>query len=942
LCKGSNAVENDAKSALGHLNRGIGAFDDGDLEAARRQFAQALLQEPDNELAWLWLAEASETPGQKRYCYDRAVAIDPDSVGLFRRDALKAAASESEVPPVIRDLAKPPLPPSLRGHAGGPSLRKRLPGRKPAAPRPPSAGMARHLPPRIWLELFAIALVLAVGAWLIFLRPSSSDRAVLHLAVVAPLTGDSASVGETMRNAATMARDDINANLTDGPRVELEFFDDQDDPTRAAEIAQQIADDDRIAGVIGHSRNSSSLAAAPIYAAAGLPAISGQATIDSLGNYPDYFRTIFTNDDEAAMATHYLLHDLGEQRVSIISGTSDYEQSLADDFERRFGEQGTVANVWTIGEDSAASIAEIVAQMQTTEDMGALFLAVNEAHGYELLLQLRNAGLDPLILGSERIGTQAFARSFADLPQAEKDPNFYTRNLYVVSPLIYDSVGGDTLAFASRYRENFGYTPDWRAPNIWDAVMAFATAAGRAGIPVEDTPVAETRAQLITALHAMDSPETGFRGLSGTFFFTTHGNSPQGSSIGIFDDGRLISAPVQYRLIDYPDQYDIAAETAAGSVFEINGYYLRKYRVVYTGIQMIELRDLSSANQSFKADFYIFFRYFGDDAPLNIIFINAASDALSLGKPLSEEITPNGMNYRLFRVQGTFNETLDFSDYPWDEHQLTIRFQNPDLTQNDMVYVADPRLLAMSQKERLQSGFDYSRTFDRIPSWQVHSVQYEQESIASSSESYDTSEAVYYSEFRVSMDTGRDVNAFLSKNLLPLTLLTLVTYIAIWFPAEQAGARIGFAITALLSSSVMLNSVSTQLPAIGYNVAIEWGYYAYIGLSALLVLLTIAVDRSFKAKRRARTHRLDNYIRVMYPLAILAIVGLYWLVYRTSGRTAGGQDDIRLGVTVIMGALLALSALVVLWPDHFDWRSLRGYNDPDLTTTLEAPPAKEG
>jgi hypothetical protein len=300
------------------------------------------------------------------------------------------------------------------------------------------------------------------------------------------------------------------------------------------------------------------------------------------------------------------------------------------------------------------------------------------------------------------------------------------------------------------------------------------------------------------------------------------------------------------------------------------------------------------------------------------------------------------MNYRLFRVQGTFNETMDFSDYPWDQHQLTIRFQNPDLTENDIVYVADPEILAMSQEERMQSGFDYSRPFDRIPSWEVRSVQYEQESIGSSSESYDTSGEVYYSEFQVSMETGRDVNAFLSKNLLPLTLLTLVTYIAIWFPAEQAGARIGFAITALLSSSVMLNSIATQLPAIGYNVAIEWGYYAYIGLSALLVLLTIAVDRSFKAKRRARTRRLDNYLRIMYPLAIVSIVGLYWLVFRESGRSSGGQDDIRLGVIVITVGLLLISAFVEFWPDHFDWRSLRGYNEPDLTSTLEAhPPGEE-
>ena len=87
-------MESDPKSALGHLNRGIAAFEDGDLETARRHFAQTLHDEPENELAWLWLAEASETPGQKRYCLDRAVAVNPDSSANFRRDALRTAADQ--------------------------------------------------------------------------------------------------------------------------------------------------------------------------------------------------------------------------------------------------------------------------------------------------------------------------------------------------------------------------------------------------------------------------------------------------------------------------------------------------------------------------------------------------------------------------------------------------------------------------------------------------------------------------------------------------------------------------------------------------------------------------------------------------------------------------------------------------------------------------------
>lgn len=929
-------MESDPKSALGHLNRGIAAFEDGDLETARRHFAQTLHDEPENELAWLWLAEASETPGQKRYCLDRAVAVNPDSSANFRRDALRTAGVESQVPPVINDLAKPPLPPSLRGasNAKSSSLRNKLPS------RPAKTTAIGHWNSRLWLALAAIALLLLAGAWAMLFRTDSTHRGEVYLAVVGPMSGESAAIGQEMKNSATIARDKINSTSADGPKIELLFFDDRNDPELAAKYAQQIVADNRIVGVIGHATSSTSLAAAPIYAEADLPAISGQATIDELSDYPNYFRTIFSNNDEAVILTQYLQRDLSQSRVSIVAGSSDYEQSLAEDFQNVFSIDGTVANIWTIGDDPVTSVAEIVTKMQAADDMGALFLAVTEDNGYEMLLQLRTAGLDPVIVGSEALGTQVFARRFATQAQDQTERGFFTRNLYAVSPLLYDSVGGETLAFAQTYRNAFGKTPTWRAPKVWDGVTALATAARMSGATGDTTTTADIRRAMVNRLRGMNSPETGFQSLSGPVFFSASGQSPQGLSMGMFEGGNLQSAPVQYRLIDNPTNYDIEAELATGNVLDMGGYYMRRYRVVYVGIEMIELRDLSSSGQSYKADFYIYFRYNGDDAPLNILFTNAEDSGLSLGEPLTSEVTDSGMNYRLYRVQGSFTEPMDFSNYPWDQHELTIRLQNPELTQNDVVYVADPAVIGLSQQERLRSGFDLSRSFNRVPSWEIASVQYQQVSIPSTANEYDTDGIVYYSEFRVTMTASRDVNAFLSKNLLPLALLTLVTYIAIWFPAEQAGARIGFAITALLSSSVMLNSISSQLPEIGYIVAIEWGYYAYIGLSAILVLLTIAVDRSYKAKRYARVRRLDTFLRIVYPLAIAAVIALYWLVFHDE-RWTGGLNTIQLGVMLIMGILLALSAVMVFWPNHFDWRSLRGYNDPDLTSMLEAEPAGE-
>jgi hypothetical protein len=50
-------------------------------------------------------------------------------------------------------------------------------------------------------------------------------------------------------------------------------------------------------------------------------------------------------------------------------------------------------------------------------------------------------------------------------------------------------------------------------------------------------------------------------------------------------------------------------------------------------------------------------------------------------------------------------------------------------------------------------------------------------------------------------------------------------------------------------------------------------------MSAILILLTIAVDRSYKAKRYARVRKLDTLIRTCYPLAILAVVAAYWWQY---------------------------------------------------------------
>ncbi|MGC4104770.1 MAG: ABC transporter substrate-binding protein [Thermomicrobiales bacterium] len=879
-------------AARTQLNQAIRDYEAQDMAGARDHVVQALTLDPGSEAAWLWLAELLDRPEERLYCLERAIAANPESRARRHRDRLRLADIVPAAPSLIADLDEPQLPPAYRRtptpHAAPAATRLRKLMHAPASG--PDIHQPHHHPPAPharWPKWAAgICLILAIIASIVIARIPTINNSIL-IAVVGPMSGPDSDIGLAMRNGAVIAADDFNQK-TAGPKIALLFFDDQGDPDIARATAETIVSTPHIVGIIGHGDSATSLAAAPVYERAGIPAITAQSTADALSAYPTYFRTIFSNQTEGILLGTYL-HDVMKQAsITIVTGDDGYEQELSTQFAAAYtAKGGTVVTVMTIDEANPdASIARIVAAIKENPKNGMVLLTLTEHDAHQFLLASRRAGIDPAtFFGSETMGSERFPTLFANEPEEQRQPGYFTDGLYAVSPLIYDAVGADTVVFAANYQQEFGSPPGWRPAKVWDAVTALATAAHRADVDPENADIATVRADIIAQLQAISDPETAFRGLSGPFYFTSNGDSPQGFSVGQFQDDLLSSAPTQYRLVTNTSLYTMADEVAAGRAIEIDGSYVRQYRVVYVGVEMIELSDLNLTEESFDADFFIAFRYNGNDDVLDIVFPNATTPSLDLGTPISTSTTNDGMHYVYYRVQGTFTVAMDFRDYPWDRHRLAVRFQNPHFTQNDIVYVTDPTSEAVPMALRLSSAFDQSLLFDSIPDWQVTRMLYAQASVTTSAETYDTTGYVQYSEFRVVMDIERNVRAYLVKTLLPLGLLALVTYVALWFPPDQASSRVGFAITAMLSSAVMLGTVANQMPNIGYTVAIEWGYYAYITLAAIVVMLTISVGRSYKDKRFARVRQIDLLLRGVYPLAILIIMVVYWWMFYGSRST---------------------------------------------------------
>ncbi|GAB4197816.1 MAG: hypothetical protein OHK0022_16430 [Roseiflexaceae bacterium] len=102
------------------LAQGIEALKSGDAQNARRLLTQALLDDLDNLQGWLWLSGAVAAPGERKYCLERVIALDPQHAPARRGLATLPADTPSVSPlpaalpaaiaPWLADLPEEPQP----------------------------------------------------------------------------------------------------------------------------------------------------------------------------------------------------------------------------------------------------------------------------------------------------------------------------------------------------------------------------------------------------------------------------------------------------------------------------------------------------------------------------------------------------------------------------------------------------------------------------------------------------------------------------------------------------------------------------------------------------------------------------------------------------------------------------------------------------------------
>lgn len=184
-----------------------------------------------------------------------------------------------------------------------------------------------------------------------------------------PLSGASAGVGKSMLNATHLAVDEANKRGTHigGKPVVFKVIsqDDRTDP-RTAELVARYLVKIGVTAVIGHWNSAASLAAAPVYEAAGIIQIS-PATMSrryTAEGRRTSFRTIGNNDSAGKLTADYVVKTLGVGRVAVVHDGTPFGQGIAEQFGKTVKEHGGAVVGSYIVSDKTSDFNRILSELR--------------------------------------------------------------------------------------------------------------------------------------------------------------------------------------------------------------------------------------------------------------------------------------------------------------------------------------------------------------------------------------------------------------------------------------------------------------------------------------------------------------------------------------------------------------------------------------------------
>ncbi len=310
----------------------------------------------------------------------------------------------------------------------------------------------------------------------------------VKVAILAPLSGDVATFGESTRDGATMAIEEWNGRggVLD-QQIEVVVEDSQCNPEAAVSAANKVINQDGAKIIIGEVCSSASIPISEVAMANGIFQISPTSTNPSVTVTEDgdtkelVFRACFIDPFQGQVAAKFAVDNLdaGTAAVLLDQG-NDYVRGLAEFFRESFEAQGGEIVVWETytGEDQDFS-AILTKVKDASPDV--LYLPDYYSTVNLIAAQAREKGIEAAMLGgdgwdSPDLDTEVVEGGYFTNHYSSDDPR----------PIVQD--------FVSAYQEQYGKAPDALAALAYDAanILMYAIEEAGSAEPAEIAEAMET------------------------------------------------------------------------------------------------------------------------------------------------------------------------------------------------------------------------------------------------------------------------------------------------------------------------------------------------------------------------------------------------------------------------------------------------------------------
>ena len=183
---------------------------------------------------------------------------------------------------------------------------------------------------------FSLTAIICFLTFSFFLYPTLGECKIV-IAVVGPTTGPAALYGKLFKMGAEAAAQEINEKGgVIGEKIKIKVYDDKNNPTEAANVAQKISTQRDIVALAGHFTSSATHAAIPIYQRNGIPIVVVTATDPSITKKGNsyVFRICLTQEVEGTAVAKWLVGKLGKKRIGAIYMNTDYGKSHFSNFKK--------------------------------------------------------------------------------------------------------------------------------------------------------------------------------------------------------------------------------------------------------------------------------------------------------------------------------------------------------------------------------------------------------------------------------------------------------------------------------------------------------------------------------------------------------------------------------------------------------------------------------